>query len=134
MLYHRGSQPYQGVVTGRRAAPPISEEDCSSTLHCDRCMKPLSPSCHSKAPNKGAWYKVCSKCWPKHHAEEVWESPPACPTAVKGGDGCLCCTVAPGQQAAKAKRKHKSKLSSTKNQKLNKAVAQARRQSNEGNQ
>jgi hypothetical protein len=65
-------------------------------------------------------------CFAELRAEDVWERPPACPTAAEGGNGCLCCTVAPGQQVCKAKRK--SNFSSTKKQKSNKAVQQARRQ------
>jgi hypothetical protein len=134
-LFHRGSQPYQDVVTGRPAAPPISEEERFSKLHCGRCMKPLPPasSYNKKALNKDAWYKVCTKCFAELHAEEAWKCPPACPTAAKGVNDCLCCAVAPGQHVDKAKRK--SNLSWKKKQKLNKkARRQARRQSNESDQ
>jgi hypothetical protein len=116
------------LVFRRRSPQP------GGSIHGSKARSGSPSCCYHKARNQGAWYHVCVKCSFELGAEEeeVWESPPACPTAATGGRGndCLCCTVEPRQRVTK--RKRKSTLSPTKNQKANKAVKQARRQSNEG--
>ncbi len=87
-------------------------------------MKPLSESIRFKAPNKGAWYKVCSVCDKELRAEqeeeeeeEVCEYPPACLTAAEGASGCLC--ESGPKQAAPSGKRRKSFYTSPKQERRN---------------
>ncbi len=103
-------RPYEGVGQGARGpvAALVSEEDCSSKLHCGCCRKPLS-QCDFKALNKGATYWVCNGCDKELRARarrgqastEVWR----CPTAAKGWRDCKCwCADGKKQQVGGGKR------------------------------